>query len=196
MLKLSIKHPTTQATETYDVVTEFNRFFDRAKEYGLINSVFSLKVKEMRTEDAPIRLHADSDVGNGLLRILPDSDSLYDVRQTDKSVSGVREEFHDDLESNLVNEQYDITEELYADIKEMMKSLAGAKMSFFCPLTGNLSDHDGDYYETDAYIINNNADIFTSAHRKRKHRRGSYRYRHSFAILSRSSTRTTLIITS
>ena len=137
MLKLSIKNPTTQATETYDVVTEFNQFFDRAKEFGLINSVFSLKVKEMRAEDAPIRLHADSDIGNGLLRILPDSDSLYDVRHTDESVSGVREELHDDLEANLVNEQYDTTEELYADIKEMMKSLASTQMSFFCPLTGN-----------------------------------------------------------
>ena len=108
MLKLSIKNPTTQETETYNVVTEFNQFFDRAKEYGLINSIFSLKVKEMKAEDAPIRLHADSDVGNGLLRILPDSDSLYDVRVTDESVSGVREELRDDLEANLVNEQYDI----------------------------------------------------------------------------------------
>ena len=54
MLKLSIKNPTTQETETYDVVTEFNQFFDRAKEYGLINSIFSLKVKEMKAEDAPI----------------------------------------------------------------------------------------------------------------------------------------------
>ena len=163
MLKLSIKNPTTQETETYNVVTEFNQFFDRAKEYGLINSIFSLKVKEMKAEDAPIRLHADSDVGNGLLRILPDSDSLYDVRVTDESVSGVREELRDDLEANLVNEQYDTTEELYADIKEMMKSLAGTKMSFFCPLTGNLSDHDGDYYESDAYMINNNADAIEEA---------------------------------
>ena len=163
MLKLSIKNPTTQATETYDVVTEFNQFFTRAKDYGMLNSIFSLKVKEMRVEDAPIRLHADSDIGNGLLRILPDSDSLYDVRHTDESVSGVREELHDDLEANLVNEQYDTTEELYADIKEMMKSLAGTKMSFFCPLTGNLSDHDGDYYETDAYIINNNSDAIEEA---------------------------------
>lgn len=163
MLKLSIKNPTTQSTETYDVSTEFNRFFDKAKKYGLINSIFSLKVKEMKAEDAPIRLHADSDVGNGLLRILPDSDSLYDVRVTDESVSGIREELRDDLEANLVNEQYADTEEMYADIKEMMKSLAGTKMSFFCPLTGNLSDHDGDYYETDAYIINSNADAVEEA---------------------------------
>ena len=66
MLKLSIKNPTTQETETYDVVTEFNQFFNQAKEYGLINSIFSLRVNAMRDENAPIRLHADSDVGNGL----------------------------------------------------------------------------------------------------------------------------------
>lgn len=163
MLKLSIKNPTTQETETYDVATEFNRFYDRATEYGLLSSIFSLRVKDMRAEDAPVRLHADSDIGNGLLRILSDKDSLYDVRVTDESVSGVREELHEDIEANLVNEQYDTTEELYADIKEMMKSLAETKLSFFCPLVGNLSDHDGDYYETDAYMINDNADAIEEA---------------------------------
>ena len=163
MLKLSIKNPTTQKTETYDVVTEFNQFYERATEYGLLSSIFSLRVKDMRAEDAPVRLHADSDIGNGLLRILSDKDSLYDVRVTDESVSGVREELHEDIEANLVNEQYDTTEELYADIKEMMKSLAETKLSFFCPLVGNLSDHDGDYYETDAYMINDNADAIEEA---------------------------------
>ena len=76
MLKLTITNPNTQATETYDMVTEFNQMFERAKEYGLINSIFALRVKEMKDENAPVRLHADSDRGNGLLRILPDSDSL------------------------------------------------------------------------------------------------------------------------
>ena len=39
----------------------------------------------------------------------------------------------------------------------MMKALAETKISFFCPLVGNISDHDGDYYETDSYHINENA---------------------------------------
>ena len=80
MLKLSIKNPTTQETETYDVTTEFNQFFNQAKEYGLINSIFSLRVIAMRDENAPILLHADSDVGNGLLSILDGDDSLYDAK--------------------------------------------------------------------------------------------------------------------
>ncbi len=163
MLKLSIKNPNTQATETYDVATEFNQFYNKATEYGLLNSIFSLKVKDMKAEDAPVRLHADSDVGNGLLRILPDNDSLYDVRVTDESVSGVREELHDDLEANLVYEQYNDTEEMYEDIKEMLKALASSKLSFFCPLSGNISDHDGDYYETSNDVLTDNADAIEEA---------------------------------
>ena len=34
MLKLTITNPNTQAIETYDMVTEFNQMFERAKEYG------------------------------------------------------------------------------------------------------------------------------------------------------------------
>ena len=52
--KLSINPPTAQATETFNVATEFNHFFDRAEEYGLINSILSLRVKELKAEDAPI----------------------------------------------------------------------------------------------------------------------------------------------
>lgn len=163
MLKITLTNPNTQATETYDVVKEFNPMFERAKEYGLISSIFGLKVKDMKDENAPIRLHADSDVGNGLLRILPDNDSLYDVRVTDESVSGVREELHDDLEANLVYEQYSDTEEMYDDIKEMLKALASSKLSFFCPLTGNINDHEGDYYETSNDVLTENADAIEEA---------------------------------
>lgn len=158
MLKLSIKNPTTQATETYDVVTEFNQFFDRAKEYELINSIFSLRVKEMKAEDAPIRLHAESDIGNGLISLIGDEESLYDVRLIDEEVSDVREELHDDLEANLTHGQYRDTYELFEDIKEMTKSLAATKLSFFCPLTGNINGHDGDYYETSNDVLAENSD--------------------------------------
>ena len=123
MLKLSIKNPTTQETKTYDVATEFNQFFNQAKEYGLINSIFSLRVNAMRDENAPIRLHADSDVGNGLLSILDGDDSLYDVRVIDEELSDVREELRDELEANPVYEQYSDVDELFDDIKEMTQKI-------------------------------------------------------------------------
>lgn len=65
----------------------------------------------MRKKDVPISLHADSDVGKGLLQIIDSKDTLYDVRILDESVSDVREELRDDLEQNLLHEQYECTEE-------------------------------------------------------------------------------------
>ena len=170
MLKLSIKNPTTQETETYDVATEFNQFFNQAKEYGLINSIFSLRVNAMRDENAPIRLHADSDVGNGLLSILDGDDSLYDVRVIDEEISDVPEEHREYLESNLVNEQYSDVDELFNDIKATTKFFAPVRMSFFCPLAGNLNDHEGDYYEADGSMLTENIDKIEDAIRSEQAR--------------------------
>ena len=170
MLKLSIKNPTTQETETYDVATEFNQFFNQAKEYGMINSIFSLRVNAMRDENAPIRLHADSDVGNGLLSILDGDDSLYDVRVIDEEISDVPEEHREYLESNLVNEQYSDVDELFNDIKATTKFFAPVKMSFFCPLAGSLNDHEGDYYEADGAILTENIDKIEDAIRSEQAR--------------------------
>ena len=170
MLKLSIKNPTTQETETYDVVTEFNQFFNQAKEYGLINSIFSLRVNAMRDENAPIRLHADSDVGNGLLSILDGDDSLYDVRVIDEEISSVPEEHREYLESNLGNEQYSDVDELFNDIKATTKFFAPVKMSFFCPLAGSINDHEGDYYEADGAILTENIDKIEDAIRSEQAR--------------------------
>ena len=170
MLKLSIKNPTTQETETYDVATEFNQFFNKAKEYGLINSIFSLRVNAMRDENALIRLHADSDVGNGLLSILDGDDSLYDVRVIDEEISDVPEEHREYLESNLVNEQYSDVDELFNDIKATTKFFAPVKMSFFCPLAGSINDHEGDYYEADGAILTENIDKIEDAIRSEQAR--------------------------
>ena len=170
MLKLSIKNPTTQETETYDVVNEFNQFFNQAKEYGLINSIFSLRVNAMRDENAPIRLHADSDVGNGLLSILDGDDSLYDVRVIDEEISDVPEEHREYLESNLVNEQYSDVDELFNDIKATTKFFAPVKMSFFCPLAGSINDHEGDYYDADGAILTENIDKIEDAIRSEQAR--------------------------
>ena len=170
MLKLSIKNPTTQENETYDVVNEFNQFFNQAKEYGLINSIFSLRVNAMRDENAPIRLHADSDVGNGLLSILDGDDSLYNVRVIDEEISDVPEEHREYLESNLVNEQYSDVDELFNDIKATTKFFAPVKMSFFCPLAGNINDHEGDYYEADGAMLTDNIDKIEDAIRSEQAR--------------------------
>ena len=124
MLKITLKNPNTQAEETYDVVKEFRLMSENAIEYGLINSIFSLKASEMKNENASVRLHADSDIGNGLLKIIPDNYSLYDVRVIDEELSDVREEIRDEVEANLVNEQVGVMPQL-VDLTQVIGSHTG-----------------------------------------------------------------------
>jgi hypothetical protein len=163
MLKLTLTNPNNQTTETYDVVTEFSRMFARAQELELMRSVFGLRVKDMRDPNAPVWLHSDSDVGNGLLRLIPDTHSLYDVQTVDEAVSSVHEDLRDDIEGNLLYEQYNNIEEMFADIKEMLKFIANTKVSFYCPLKCGINDHDGDFYDISNYTLNKYADEIEDA---------------------------------
>ena len=157
MFKLRLTHPVTKETADFDLISESNAMYDKFQEFNINAPLFNLHVSDMRTEDAPIRLISDSDVGNALINLLDDKDSLYDVRQVDSDISGIRDELKEEVEQNLVYEQYQSIDHLYRDIKEMLKVLAINKVSFYCPLTGNLNDHDGDYSETFGYTINCNA---------------------------------------
>ena len=157
MFKLRLTHPETKETADFDLISESREMYAKMQEFGIEQSLYSLKLKDMREDGAPIRVHADSDTGNALLELMDDQESLHDVRTIDSDISGIRDELKEEVEQNLVYEQYQSIDHLYRDIKHMLKDLAINKVAFYCPLTGNLNDHDGDYSETFGYTINCNA---------------------------------------
>ena len=157
MLKLRLTHPETKETADFDLISESNAMYEKFQEYGIVAPLFAIHMKDMRAEDAPIRVVSDSDIGNALINLLDDKESLYDVRQIDSDVSGIRDELKEEIEQNLVYEQFHDIDHLYRDIKRMTKDLAANKVIFYCPLTAQLNDHEGDYYETHGYTINCNA---------------------------------------
>lgn len=157
MFKLRLTHPETKETADFDLISESNAMYEKFQEWGINAPLFNLHVSDMRAEDAPIRLISDSDVGNALINLLDDMESLYDVRQIDSDISGIPDELKEEIEQNLVYEQYHSIDHLYREIKRMEKDLAINKVSFYCPLTAQLNDHEGDYSETFGYTINCNA---------------------------------------
>lgn len=87
------------------------------------------------------------------------TDSLYVVHILDQAVLGMREELQTDLEQKLLYGQHTNADEIYADIKEMIKSLAGTKESFYYPLTVNMNHHEyGDYYEASNQTLIDNSE--------------------------------------
>ena len=163
MLKLRLTHPETKETADFDLISESNAMYEKFQEYGIVAPLFAIHMKDMRAEDAPIRVVSDSDIGNALINLLDDKESLYDVRQIDSDVSGIRDELKEEIEQNLVYEQFHDIDHLYRDIKRMTKDLAANKVIFYCPLTAQLNDHEGDYYETHGYTINCNAYMIEEA---------------------------------
>jgi len=157
MLKLRLTHPETKETADFDLISDSNAMYEKFQEYGIVAPLFALYMKDMRAEDAQIRLVSDSDIGNALINLLDDKESLYDVRQIDGDISGIPDALKEEIEQNLVYEQYHSIDHLYREIKRMEKDLAINKVSFYCPLTAQLNDHDGDYSETFGYTINCNA---------------------------------------
>lgn len=95
-------------------------------------------------EDDPIRvkLYADSDIGNHLLFLLTKSSSLADTNTAAFAVQNADEDIQQELEQNLLNDQYTGIAELLRDIRDMTYQTGQVKMSFFCPLDGSIEDSE------------------------------------------------------
>ncbi|MCI8388182.1 MAG: hypothetical protein HFE63_06950, partial [Clostridiales bacterium] len=85
---------------------------------------------------------SDSDFENHLIRLFNGRSTLGDINTMCQRVQNTREE----IEQNLLNDQYCEPYELTADIRELTAAYGTVKMSFFCPLVGSIEDSD--YNET------------------------------------------------
>ena len=91
------------------------------------------KLKLTDHEDDPIsvKLYSDSDFGNHLLLLFSEENTLADINTTcfviDKANISIKEE----VEQNLLNDQYANANELVADIKDMTYQTGQVKMAFF-----------------------------------------------------------------
>lgn len=95
---------------------------------------------------AEVKLSADSEIGSRLLRVFGRNDTLADANTVAFAVSTAREEILTDLEQNIVHNQYLTKEMLFDDIREMTQAAGPVKLTFYCPLVGQLDDGECDEY--------------------------------------------------
>ncbi len=93
------------------------------------------------TQSLQVKVYSDDDdLGEGLVKLLTESDTLEDAWQLEYALTNAREEIKPELEDNLLNEQYQTKEDLYEDIQKLSLSLAPYTLTFYCPLSGGLSE--------------------------------------------------------
>ncbi len=144
-----------------DLTAPYHEIYQELQSIGCYGSPERLLLRDEEDEDYSVKLYAESDIGNSLLPLLSERDSLYDAYLLDLAVTGAREEIKTELEQNLLHGQYRYFSEVLDDINEMKVAVADTRITFYCPLTAMLDEREGyDYTPVFGwYITDNRASI-------------------------------------
>jgi hypothetical protein len=156
---------------TLDLSKNLYDLFSEFRKCEINDSPFYYKIGDTRGENSRVKISSDSDFGNAALKLLQDKDkdTIYDAYQLEQGLLNVRDELKDDIEQNVLYEQYQNTKELFADIRQRTIDLALVKVVFYCPLLGNVQNaEDGYYEEVDNYVLKDNMDTISEYLKKQQ----------------------------
>ena len=114
-------------------------------------------IDDEEKSDISVKLFGESDIGRHLSLIFNENHTLFDVNKTLQFVANSVEDIRDDLEVNIVHDQYDTPAELVGDIERMTDEVGQFTETFYFPLVGNMEDdEDGEQYEVgNKYMVDN-----------------------------------------
>lgn len=128
------------------LITEFPKdyltIYEELCSIGCRKALERIPLTDNEEDDIRVKLYADSNIGNHLLCLFSEEDTLADVNTACSMIEKSDESIKEELEQKLLNDQYSSTIDLVRDIKNMTEQLGQVKMSFFCPLDGNIDDSE------------------------------------------------------
>lgn len=143
MIKAKITSKAGASLE-WELPTNIHELHHALVEIGIRKTPRSLLLTDDNAAD--VKLTADSEIGSRLLRVFSKSDTLADANTVAFAVSTAREEILTDLEQNIIHNQYLTKEMLFEDIQAMTQAAGPVKLTFYCPLVGQLDDGECDEY--------------------------------------------------
>ncbi len=143
MIKAKITSKTGASLE-WELPTNIHELHHALAEMGIRKTPRSILL--MDDNAANVEFTADSEIGSRLLRVFSKGDILADANTVAFAVSTAREEILPELEQNIVHNQYLTKEMLFDDIKAMTQAAGPVKLTFYCPLVGQLDDGECEEY--------------------------------------------------
>lgn len=116
--------------------------YEKLLSIGIRKPPNDIMLTDNEDDDIQVKLYSDSDFGNHVIRLLGENNSLADANTTAYLLMTADDELKDELEQNILYDQYDSIQELTADLKKMKDTMGKVKISFFCPLDGNIQDSE------------------------------------------------------
>lgn len=128
------------------LITEFPKgyldIYEELCSIGCRKTLERISLTDNEDDEIRVKIYADNDFGQHLCRLFGDGNTLSEVNTVCQAVANADDGIKEELEQNVLYDQYEHPYELLRDIKEMTEQLGQVKMSFFCPLDGNIEDSE------------------------------------------------------
>ncbi len=93
-----------------------------------------LRIADDKDNEFSVKLFGENDIGKHLSLIFTENNTIFDVNKTLQILENSIEEIRDDLEMNIIHDQYDTPAELIADIERMTDEVGRFTETFYFPL--------------------------------------------------------------
>lgn len=140
------------------LVIDFPRSFRdlqlKLRSIGITTNPQDIPLTDNEEDDIRVILYSESDIGNHLVRIFKQTDSLADVNIVDSKLTFADESIQSELESDIISDQYDSVKELLDDVEKMTYEAGKVTESFYFPLTVRMDEgSEGECYEADNGVL-------------------------------------------
>ena len=138
-----------QSSEGATLITEFPcdtpTLYKELQSAGIKGIPSRIKLTDDEDDPVQVKLYSDSNIGNHLILLLSENNSLEDVDTIVSSVMKADDRIKDELEQAIIYDQYSSPDELYQDIRQMTFDLGTVSETYYFPLTGHMyNDEDGE----------------------------------------------------
>lgn len=117
-------------------------------ERGIHISPRRLKVSDDNDNGVRVTLTAVDPVGEQLISLFGPRNSLSDVNNVLNAVANARPEVRMELDQRILSGCYCAPDEVIRDVRAVTQEMAPVKLSFYCPLKGQINEWDGGMEDT------------------------------------------------
>ena len=127
--------------------------YEKLQSIGIMQPPKRIPLTDNEDEDIGVKLFSESDFGQHLILTLNEKNTVADANMLTLVVRAASEDIKEELEQNVLYDQYDSMDEVVAAVRQMTQDAGPVKAVFFCPLVGNIDEGDGEMFTVgDSYL--------------------------------------------
>ena len=147
-------------TLVLDFPCDIYSVYTKLQSIGIAKLPKQIPLIDNEGEDIGVKLYSDSSIGRHLLLTLNEKNSIAEANMLTLVVGAASEDIKEELEQNVLYDQYDSMDEVVAAVRQMTQDAGPVKAVFFCPLVGNIDEGDGNMFTVgDSYLADSANEI-------------------------------------